>query len=79
LLERAVAIWEQTPKSGHPNVAAVLSNLAQIYARQSKDRRAEVLFQQALRLSEAYLGVHHPQTAQVLADFAVFHETQGTP
>ena len=47
----------------HPDTAATLNNLAELYRAQRKYDEAEPLYQRALAIREKALGQDHPDTA----------------
>ncbi|GHP00134.1 hypothetical protein KSF_101810 [Reticulibacter mediterranei] len=51
------------------HTATSLNNLAYLYANQGRDPEAEPLFQRAVLLSQASLGVEHPQTQQIIMNY----------
>ena len=71
LYRRALHIWEQTLGPGHPQVAAPLNNLANIYYDQGKYAEAEPLYQRALHIWEQALGPQHPLTRTVVKNYAI--------
>ncbi|MFN5991821.1 MAG: tetratricopeptide repeat protein, partial [Dolichospermum sp.] len=48
-----------------PNVATSLNNLANLYDSQGKYSEAELLYLDALAMSERTLGANHPNTITV--------------
>jgi len=66
LLERAVAISEQTFGPEHPTTAGCLSNLAEAYALQSRHQEAESLYLHALAIYKQAFGQDHPNIAIVM-------------
>jgi tetratricopeptide (TPR) repeat protein/transcriptional regulator with XRE-family HTH domain len=72
LFQQARHIREQCLGSEHPDVAASLFRLAEIYRVQNKYKDSEPLFQQALRIREQDpdLGSEHPDVADSLAGLA---------
>jgi tetratricopeptide (TPR) repeat protein len=56
----------------HPDVAISLNNLAALYRHTRRYRKAKPLFEQALKICEQTLGVSHPTTMTVRANYASF-------
>jgi tetratricopeptide (TPR) repeat protein len=61
----------------HPNIAATLNNLAELYRSQGKDNEAEPLYQEALAIDRASLPPNHPQLATDLNNLAELYRSQG--
>jgi tetratricopeptide (TPR) repeat protein len=74
---RALAIWEKTLGSDHPDFASGLNNLALLYKSQAKYNEAEPLYQRALGISEKALGPDDPKVATNLNNLAVLYDNQG--
>ena len=77
LCQRALAIWEKTLGSDHPDVATSLNNLAALYRTQGQYAQTEPLSQRALAIWEKTLGPDHPDVALSLNNLAELHRTQG--
>jgi tetratricopeptide (TPR) repeat protein/DNA-binding XRE family transcriptional regulator len=78
LAERALATWEHVLGSEHAILGiSLFIILAEIYAHQGKAVQAEATFERGLRLCESSIGIQHPQTAELLSNFAAFQEAQG--
>jgi tetratricopeptide (TPR) repeat protein len=77
LLQRALALREQTLGPNRPDVATSLNNLAGLYHAQGGYGEVEPLLQRALALSERVLGPDHPDTATSVNNLAVFYDHQG--
>jgi len=73
----ALKAAEETFGSMHPNVAASLNNLAELYRAQGKYEEAEPLYKRALAIYEKAHGPEHPDVAAVLSNLAVLHYQQG--
>ena len=71
LYERALVIREKTLGMEHPNVAACLNNLAELYRAQGRYGTAEPLYQRALAIWEKALGPEHPHVAICLENYAL--------
>jgi len=74
---RSVTIAEQQFGAEHPNVAASLNNLADLYRAQGRYGEAESLFQRSLQICEQQLGADHPNTASSLNNLAGLYRSQG--
>jgi tetratricopeptide (TPR) repeat protein len=53
----------------HPDVASGLNNLASLYKAQSLYKKAEPLYQRALRIAEKILGKEHPNTKTIQTNY----------
>ncbi|MDQ3566421.1 MAG: tetratricopeptide repeat protein, partial [Pseudomonadota bacterium] len=76
-LEKALAIREKALGPEHPDVAANLNNLAELYRTQGRYEKAEPLYQRSLAIREKALGPEHPDVAQSLNNLAELYRTQG--
>jgi len=63
-------VVEKTFGPDHPDVAAILNNLAELYGAQSRYAEAEPLFRRALTIREKALGPDHPKVATLLESYA---------
>jgi tetratricopeptide (TPR) repeat protein len=54
----------------HPNVAASLNNLGQLYYDQRRYSEAEPLYQRALAIREQVLSPDHPDVATIVESYA---------
>jgi tetratricopeptide (TPR) repeat protein len=70
LYARALAIEEQSVGPNHPEVAAMLNNLAQIYGFEGRYDDAEKLYARAIDIWERTLGRAHPDVAGCLLNYA---------
>ncbi len=61
----------------HPNIAASLHNLAQLYHLQGRYSEAEPLYLQALNIYRLQFGKDHPATAISLNNLAELYRLQG--
>ncbi|WP_287699514.1 CHAT domain-containing protein, partial [Microcystis sp. M165S2] len=61
----------------HPNTAASLNNLAELYRSQGRYSEAEPLYKQALAIIKQQLGDNHPDTAASLNNLAELYRVQG--
>jgi len=61
----------------HPDTATSLNNLANLYWNQGKDEQAEPLYQRALSIDERTLGLQHPHTQTIRANYARLLRTMG--
>ena len=67
---RTLEITEKTLGTEHPQVALVLSNLADLYRAQNRCNEAEPLYLRALKISEKKQGAEHPQVGLILEGYA---------
>ena len=74
LAERALALFEKALGSMHPNVAASLNNLAELYLLKGDYARAEPLYQRALAIWEKAVGSKHPNVAKALNNLAELYQ-----
>jgi tetratricopeptide (TPR) repeat protein len=74
--ERALAIAERLLGPEHPDVAASLHNLAELYRAQGHYGEAEPLLQRALAIYEQAQGPEHPDTATGLHNLAGLYYAQ---
>lgn len=70
LYRRALEIIENALGPEHPNLAAFLNNLANLYSAQSRHSEAATLLRRALRIAEKALGPEHPNVATGLTSYA---------
>lgn len=77
LSQEALAIFEKVLGPGHPVVATVLYNLAELYKAQGDYGRAAPLFQRSLAIREKALGPEHPDVARTLNYLALVYQGQG--
>lgn len=77
MLRRALAIRRESQPPGHPEIAGVVSRLAQNLFKQGKFREAERHFREALDLRYASQRVGHTDIAGSLADLALNQIEQG--
>src|SRR5208282_1444813 len=70
LMRRALAIFEASLGSDHPNVAIDLNNLAQLLKATNRLAEAEPLMHRALAIDEASYGPDHPTVAIDLNNLA---------
>jgi tetratricopeptide (TPR) repeat protein len=77
LAQRALAIFEKSLGPDHPNVAASLNNLAELYLNQGRYADAVPLFKRSLAIKEKTLGPDHPKVASSLNSLAVLYARQG--
>ena len=61
----------------HPDVAALLSNLAAMYEAQGQYTLAEPLYKRSLAIWEKALGPDHPNVATALENLAMLYEKLG--
>jgi CHAT domain-containing protein/tetratricopeptide (TPR) repeat protein len=77
LYRRALAINEQTLGAKHPDLAANLTNLANVYEGQGKYPEAERVHRRALEIREQALGIDHPDVARTLSGLAEVYQLEG--
>jgi CHAT domain-containing protein/Tfp pilus assembly protein PilF len=77
LAERALAIREKEQGSEHPDVAAYINLLANLYRDKGDYAKAEPLFQRALLLREKAFGTEHPYVAVSLNSLAAIFSDKG--
>jgi Tfp pilus assembly protein PilF len=77
LAERSLSILEKSLGGDHPDVAASLNNLANLYKDQGRLAEAEPLYEQSLAIREGSLGDDHPQVAGSLNNLANLYRNQG--
>jgi tetratricopeptide (TPR) repeat protein len=73
LAQRALAIRKKALGPAHPDTAASLSNLAELYLATGAYAQAEPLYQRALAINEKALGRDHPTTAVSLNNLAALY------
>jgi tetratricopeptide (TPR) repeat protein len=76
-LSRALAIREKSLGADHPDTAASLNNLAELYREQGKYADAEPLLKRALAIGEKALGADHRDTATSLNNLAALYRELG--
>ncbi|MDZ8087583.1 MAG: tetratricopeptide repeat protein, partial [Nostoc sp. DedQUE12b] len=76
-LEECLEVTKQRLGEEHPDVAATLNNLAQLYYSQGKYSEAETLNLQALELWRRFLGEEHPDVATTLNNLGQLYYSQG--
>ncbi len=77
LAQQALAIYEKALGPDHPNVAAALNNLAELYRNQGRYAEAEPLYKRALAIWEKARGPDHPNVAAALNNLALLYAHQG--
>lgn len=70
LYQQALQVRRQLFGTQHPDVAASLNSLANLYYEQGRYNEAEALYQQALRMRECLLGSDHPDLVPSLNGLA---------
>jgi tetratricopeptide (TPR) repeat protein len=71
LLQRSLAIREQTLGPKHPDVANSLHNLARLYVEQRRYTEAESLYGKAIAIMEESIGPNHPDLARTLGAYVL--------
>jgi len=73
----ALAIQERSQGKGHPNTAASLFNLAQLYRDTDRFDLSAEYFEQVIQVDEKSLGAEHPYVADDLEEFAKLRRRMG--
>ncbi|MEH2162514.1 MAG: tetratricopeptide repeat protein, partial [Nostoc sp.] len=69
---QALELRKRLLGDNHPDVAASLNNLAELYFFTGRYSEAEPLYLQAFAICEQTLGVDHPNTITVRGNYAIF-------
>jgi CHAT domain-containing protein/Tfp pilus assembly protein PilF len=77
LVERGQEIRETVLGPEHPDVAAVLGVLSELYFYKGEYAKTESLIQRALAIREKVLGPEHPNVAASLSNLASVHLNKG--
>ncbi|MEM8719517.1 MAG: tetratricopeptide repeat protein [Cyanobacteria bacterium P01_G01_bin.39] len=77
LAQKALEIRKKILGAEHPDVAASLNNLAELYLNQGEYDKAEPFYLQALELRKKLFGNNHADVAISLQNLASFYTTQG--
>ncbi len=72
MYQQALEVSKRLLGDNHPDVAISLNNLAALYRKTRRYRKAKPLFEQALKICEQTLGVSHPTTMTIRANYANF-------
>jgi tetratricopeptide (TPR) repeat protein/CHAT domain-containing protein len=75
--QQLLDIRKRTVGEDHPDYAAALNDLAQLYSSQGQYSDAEPLFKRALAIREKALGPDHPDVAATLNPFGELYFAQG--
>ena len=70
MVKRVIAIYEARYGPNHPDVGVFTNNLGLLYHTQKKHFMAESEYQKALSIQTKALGNSHPQTLNVIANYA---------
>lgn len=70
VVKRVIAIYEARYGPNHPDVGVFTNNLGLLYHTQKKHFMAESEYQKALSIQTKALGNSHPQTLNVIANYA---------
>ncbi|MBP9093904.1 tetratricopeptide repeat protein [bacterium] len=70
VVKRVIAIYEARYGPNHPDVGVFTNNLGLLYHSQKKHFMAESEYQKALSIQTKALGNSHPQTLNVIANYA---------
>jgi hypothetical protein len=73
LLKRSLTVKEKALGTNHPEVAALLNDLALLYSVQHRYAEAEPLFKRSLAIRETVFGPDHPDVAASLTNLALFY------
>ena len=68
--KKALEVAEENVGPYHPDVAASLNNLAELYRTQGHYAQAEPLYKRSLKIREKALGPDHPSVATSLNNLA---------
>jgi len=79
IAEKALKVAEENVGPDHPDVAAILDNLAELYKAQGEYAKAEPLYKRSLAISEKALGPDHPDVATSLENLAVLYRATNRP
>jgi CHAT domain-containing protein len=77
LYQQALVIHREYLGEQHPDVAASLNNLAELYRFQGRYSEAETLFQESLTILRNQLGQNHLNIALNLNNLALLYQDQG--
>lgn len=77
MAERALAIQESVLGQDHPDVAATVNNLAELYLAKNDYTRAEPLLLRALAIREKMFGTDHSDVASSLSSLAELYYAMG--
>ncbi|MBX7221501.1 MAG: CHAT domain-containing protein [Blastocatellia bacterium] len=77
LAQQALAVQEKTLGSDHPEVAASLQTIAELYRVKGDFSQPEALLLRALAIQEKALGPEHTVVATTLNTLAIFYSTKG--
>ncbi|MEG4114145.1 MULTISPECIES: CHAT domain-containing tetratricopeptide repeat protein, partial [unclassified Microcoleus] len=77
LYQRSLTIREKLFGSEHPDVAASLNNLAEMYRQMGNYAQAEPLYQRSLTIREKLFGSEHPDVAGSLNNLAEMYRQMG--
>ncbi len=70
VVKRIIMIYQRKHGPDHPDIAVFTNNLALLYHNQKKHFMAETEYQKALSMQTKLLGSTHPQTLNVMANYA---------
>ena len=71
--QKALEVVEKNVSPDHPDVAASLNNLAEIYRARGQYAEAEPLYNRSLAIYEKALGPDHPDVATILENLAALY------
>jgi len=77
LAQQKLETAKQNLGSDHPDIADILTILAELYIAQGAHDKAEPLLKRSLAIKEKALGPDHPDLADRLDNLAKFYKTQG--
>ena len=72
MYQQALELSKRLLGEAHPDVAISLNNLAALYRHTRRYKKAQPLFEQALKICEQTLGVSHSTTMTIRANYASF-------
>jgi tetratricopeptide (TPR) repeat protein len=74
---KTLEVGEDALGPEHPEVAASLNNLGELYRAQGRHTEAEPLYRRALAIREKALGPEHPEVGTSLNNLAELYRAQG--
>ena len=77
LVKRSLALAERQYGPDHPDVGALLNNLATLHQAQGRYLEAEPLFKRALAIAEKARGPDHADVGTALNNLALLYRVQG--
>jgi len=74
---KAKKIYESVLPPGHPSLALLLVNIANVHSRHNQYETALIHYEAALELQQASLPGDHPDLARTLYNLAKLHDLRG--